>query len=1476
MPIALFLQAIQALTGSQFVKDKLQRSEHVIRVLRQVGLDPEHPPEDFEGIYAYAIVEYGIGKPVVCLEIFRAKEIREAFRQCFDGNDPQGWVSGGAVYLRQEGLDERLRAEECEGERELVEFAAAFLKMAKRSQTPKETLVQHQLRKIERTIDRKLEQVAGQLEALKNPAALSPGETLALASANCRAAGLAGQMREWFEVLGFRLEGTELWEMDYFEWVINIPKRRGFDRVLVRGIAGEAGVRDVMAVRESVVGQRTDEGWLVSARRISQAARVELEKPENKDLMGLTFDELLDQDADFGGYVEWLEREIVDRKVEARYVPLACSKEEFDPVTHQRLGVSQYGEGDGWTEGYINLWLDDPAKEHLSILGEFGTGKTWLTLHYALTALRSYQEAKNRGAVRPRLPIVIPLRDYAKAVSVESLFSEFFFRKHEIPIPGYSAFEKLNRMGKLLLIFDGFDEMAARVDKQQMINNFWELAKVVVPGSKVILTCRTEHFPEAREGRSLLNAELQASTRGLSGETPQFEVLELEKFEDEQIRRVLGFSASEGTIAQVMGNPQLLDLARRPVMTELILEALPDIEAGKPVDMSRVYLYAVRRKMERDIRAERTFTSMADKLYFLCELSWEMLSNDRMSLNYREFPDRIRRLFGSAVQEEKDLDHWHYDMMGQTMLIRNSDGDYTPAHRSLLEFFVAFKFAAELGALAPDFLELAQMKSGIDRSLEPRDYTWSEYFGGGAIAPLKGFVTEKLEVLRSGFGKEVLSKAVMDLLLSTLVISERQADDFLVNFILNTKDADNKSADYTSGNISSILVKKYPNIFNSRNLSRTVILGGDFTHANLSGSNFSHANLSKSKFKLVSSSIFSIAFDPSSDLIAFGDGNGAVKIFSINEGTERTTLISHSDLIWSVAISEDSKLVASAGNDNKIVIFDTEKLSFLTLKLNQPSTPLSIVFDEENKSLISAWRNGDIAIWNIESGCLITIFNAHIKSIRTISFDKKRRILVSASNDGEIKIWNIASNTCIKSIQTSSKRINEITISPDGKLIACDQYNSIMIFDLDGNLKGILEGHDDWVYSVAFSHDGELIATGSRDRTVKVWDLVSMTCLKTLEGHTNTIHSVRFSSSSLILGTGSFDNSLRLWDIKSGENLRTIQGKTIWIRALSPFWRSQIVAIGDDCGNIRLWDKEQSSYRIIKGAHDQSIYSICVSNNDSILISSGYDKTIKMWDVETCTCLKNIILDETVYSLAVSSDNTFFASAHHKGFVQIWDVLSGDLIKSLEGHNGWVKSVKIAENNRLIASCGSDKTARVWDVDNKCCVNLFDSATDCLLTLDFHSSSSILAIAGYAGSVSIWDFQSSKIINVLEGHTSWIRSVAFKPKSNLVASAGNDATIRVWDIFSGNCLMILRGHTSIIESIVFTPDGTKIISCGRDSMVKIWDVSSGQCLKTFRPDNSYEGMNITGIKGLNPGTIASLKALGAVEENEEVRGENVE
>jgi hypothetical protein len=178
-------------------------------------------------------------------------------------------------------------------------------------------------------------------------------------------------------------------------------------------------------------------------------------------------------------------------------------------------------------------------------------------------------------------------------------------------------------------------------------------------------------------------------------------------------------------------------------MLDFILEALPDITSGKPVDLSRIYLYAVCTMMERDIAADRTFTCLADKLFFLCEVSWQMLKTAKLSLNYRMFPERLKSLFGPVVTEEKDLDHWRFDMMGNSLLIRNDDGDYFASHKSLVEFFAAWRALAMLGVLPEDFTAPARRRSAadIDPRLPAKAYTWRGYFRratdrDGVIAPI--------------------------------------------------------------------------------------------------------------------------------------------------------------------------------------------------------------------------------------------------------------------------------------------------------------------------------------------------------------------------------------------------------------------------------------------------------------------------------------------------------------------------------------------------------------------------------------------------------------------------------------------------------------------------------------------------------------------------------------------------------------------
>lgn len=263
---------------------------------------------------------------------------------------------------------------------------------------------------------------------------------------------IAKQIHDWLTALRYEFEEHEDFQSEYCEFIIRIPVRRGrFDRILIRGIPSEAKVRDLQALQLSVDKYQTDEGWLIVNRRISPAVQTELAKDENKHLSCMTFDELIDQDADFAPYLEWLEEEVKRRGIDRKYVSLACDKEEIDPVTQHSIATSKYGEAEGWIEGYIKQWLSDDSKEHVSILGEFGTGKTWFSFHYAWDCLRAYKDAKEQGLERPRLPLVIALRDYNKALKVESVLSDLFFNKHDIRLNS-SVFDCLNQMGKLVII----------------------------------------------------------------------------------------------------------------------------------------------------------------------------------------------------------------------------------------------------------------------------------------------------------------------------------------------------------------------------------------------------------------------------------------------------------------------------------------------------------------------------------------------------------------------------------------------------------------------------------------------------------------------------------------------------------------------------------------------------------------------------------------------------------------------------------------------------------------------------------------------------------------------------------------------------------------------------------------------------------------------------------------------------------------
>jgi len=280
----------------------------------------------------------------------------------------------------------------------------------------------------------------------------------------------------------------------------------------------------------------------------------------------------------------------------------------------------------------------------------------------------------------------------------------------------------------------------------------------------------------------------------------------------------------------------------------------------------------------------------------------------------------------------------------------------------------------------------------------------------------------------------------------------------------------------------------------------------------------------------------------------------------------------------------------------------------------------------------------------------------HSHKVHNISISSDGQILASGSWDGTVKLWNINDGSLIFTLPSQPAEVLAMALSPDGQIIATSigLENTIKLWDANnGNLLNTLT-HTSYIRGLAFSPNGQILASGSNDHTIKLWNVSNGTYIRTLVGHSSGVDAVSFSQDGQYIASGSTDYTSKIWNVSSGSLITTLVGHSVWVN------------------------------------------SVAFSPDGEMLVSGSYDDTAKLWDIASSNLLHTYTGHSgNVYGVAFSPDKFTIASCSGDGKIKLWRI-DGNILTTLSGHNDEIFSVAFTPNNKILASGSFDYTIKLW------------------------------------------------------------------------------------------------------------------------------------------------------------------------------------
>ncbi|TVS20393.1 MAG: serine/threonine protein kinase, partial [Planctomycetaceae bacterium] len=554
------------------------------------------------------------------------------------------------------------------------------------------------------------------------------------------------------------------------------------------------------------------------------------------------------------------------------------------------------------------------------------------------------------------------------------------------------------------------------------------------------------------------------------------------------------------------------------------------------------------------------------------------------------------------------------------------------------------------------------------------------------------------------------------------------------------------------------------------------------------------------------------------------------------------------------------------------------------------------------------------ALRDWEWGRLMYLCQQHVREvdnqqpIETVAFSPDERLFVTGGWDGVIRIWETETGELQSMISTEGQYVFAAAFSPDGRYLAIGNNHSpdyLQVFNIQTGQPAdtpSLRGHGDAVLSVVFSRDGKRLLTGSYDNTARLWDLESGEST-VFHGHDWWVWSASFSPDEQKILTTSQDGSALVWSVETARPQTPFleHGGPVFGGAFAPDGTS-VVTAGYD-GRILLWDPDQlrpfdfavltsdrtnppPPYETLLG-HTAAVRTVHFSEDGRLLLSSGNDNTVRVWDVAERRPLKTLrghggrvpacafapdsrrILSgshdhramlwsleryeelrvyrsrvltghrDAILGADFSSDGTRIVSASRDRTARIWDVTSGREMRQLrEGHDFLVAACRFFPDGKRILTAAIDNTVRVWDIVSgaqqltlpatgfSAAVALSSDGHRILTGAAREQTADGDAVPGW--SAKLWDGETGQLLRRFDGHAAEVTAVALSPVANVLFTGDARGQCRLWDGETGETLWQVSGHSRPVTSATFTSDGRRVLTASSDNTVIGWDTNTGQ------------------------------------------------